>query len=342
MKLSFDQIKSITTGAVRLQCDESGVSFYRFTQEQTERYKERNETFYRNNFSTAGIKLRFRTDSKNLSIGITTEPGTSRRYFSLDVSVNGSLIGSIDNFVGREIPKNFHAMSGELGDFSGSFSLGEGIKDICISLPWSVITKICYIELDDGSFTEPIKHSKKLLAFGDSITQGYDALRPSSRYVAKLCEALDAEEFNKAIGGERFWGGLSEMKDDIDPDIITVAYGTNDWSRSKVLEFANFECFVKNCESFFSNLRKNYPDKKIFAITPIWREDKDVLEADWKFDDTRDIISRIVEPYDINVIDGENLVPHDVNFFGDLRLHPNDNGFEHYFENLYNIIKTKI
>lgn len=47
-------------------------------------------------------------------------------------------------------------------------------------------------------------------------------------------------------------------------------------------------------------------------------------------------IEKIVEPFEnITCINGFDFVPHDVNYFGDLFLHPNDSGFGHYFRSLY-------
>ena len=98
MKLNFDQIKAITTGVVDFTNDENGVSFLRFTHEQRESYKERSESYYRNVFATAGIKLRFKTDSDSLYLKIMAERASSRLYFSLDVFADEKYIGSIDNF----------------------------------------------------------------------------------------------------------------------------------------------------------------------------------------------------------------------------------------------------
>ena len=340
MKLNFEQIKRITTGAVEFECDESGVSFHRFTKAQRDSYKERYDVFYRNNFSTSGIKLCFRTDSENLYLKISTDRGSSRRYFSLDVFSDGKCIGNIDNFSDAEVPKNYHAMPGDMGEFSKNFFLGGGVKNICVHFPWSVYTKLIDIELDDGAFIEAVKPSKKLVAFGDSITQGYDALRPSSRYTAKLSDALDAEEINKGIGGERFWAKLPELKDDFSPDYITVAYGTNDWRYAGDGFTKGHEYFEENCNLFFENLRMNYPDAKIFAITPLWRIDVDNPQTDWRFDETEKMIRYAAKPRNVSVIRGVELLPHDTNLFGDLVLHPNDEGFRFYFENLYNAIKN--
>ena len=114
---------------------------------------------------------------------------------------------------------------------------------------------------------EPVKAGKTLLAFGDSITQGMDAMRPSNRYVTKLANYLGAEEVNKGISGECYFPPLAEAKDDLNPDYITVAYGTNDWSKK------GRDIFQVNSKAFYKALRKNYPNTPIYAITPIWRAD---------------------------------------------------------------------
>ena len=54
--------------------------------------------------------------------------------------------------------------------------------------------------IDDDSIIESVCYDRKVLIFGDSISQGYDCLRPSNRYGAKLSEKLNTEEVNKALG----------------------------------------------------------------------------------------------------------------------------------------------
>ena len=71
----------------------------------------------------------------------------------------------------------------------------------------------------------------RLLAFGDSITQGVDVVHPSLAYAPTLARLMDADSRNKGIGGEVFFPALLEEKEDLDPDFVTVAYGSNDWSK---------------------------------------------------------------------------------------------------------------
>ncbi len=337
MKLSFDQIKEITTGAVQVQEENAMLLLKRFTQAQEELYKATNQDFYNKTFSTAGIKFLFKTDSKTLFLKLKTMISSSRKYFSVDVFVDGKLIGYMNNFSDIELPQNYTQMEFPLGDFSKKFQLGEGEKTVCVHLPWSVKTLVEEISIDDNSFIEGLKPKKKLIAFGDSITHGYDALHPSNRYIAKLADMLGAEEFNKAIGGERFFPELAELTDSFVPDYITVAYGTNDWN------CIDEETFKYKCRAFYTKISQNYPDSKIFAITPIWRKEMSEYR---EFGDFRkveqDIRSAVMDIENITVISGFDFVPKDEKYFADLRLHPNDNGFECYVENLYREIEAEI
>lgn len=176
-----------------------------------------------------------------------------------------------------------------------------------------------------------------MLVFGDSITQGYDALRPSNRYAAKLAEALNAEEVNKGIGAEYFFPALAEAKEPFEPDYIMVAYGTNDWSGLGEDEFK------EKCHAFFAALSKNYPSSRIFAITPIWRKDYTAEKKFGSFDKVAEDIENIVKEFaNITCIHGFEFVPQDEAYFADLRLHPNDRGFQHYGDNLYSQMAEKL
>ena len=337
MILTYEKIKEISLGAVRVLDDGEKINFCRFTEAQAELYKNRRSDFYMKSFSTSGVRLYFKTDSKNLCLDIFTEDGSSRNFFSLDVFVNGKMLGCIDNFSEIELPMGYSGISLPLGDYSGSFVLGEGDKEVCIYMPWSVKTSIKRMSIDDGAYIEAIKPSKRLIAYGDSITQGYDALRPSNHYLSRLCEALDAEQINKAIGAEVFYSPLAALADEVIPDYVTVAYGTNDWNYSKV------ENMKKNCAEFYRNIRNNYPNAKIFAITPIWRKEfleprdfPDFLSVD------KIIRETVAEIPDVHVISGFDFVKKEEKYFADLRLHPNDDGFAQYFDALWSQIKELI
>lgn len=329
MKLNFEQIKAISTGAVRFEEDEHGVRLYRFTKKQEQLYEERNIEFYDRSQSTAGVKLSFKTNSKSLSIKTKIVPRYCRRYFSFDVFVNGEVKGYLDNFAADVCMDTYIKTKLLSEQFEKEFDLGEGVKTVQVYLPWAVQAVIEEISLDDNTFVEPVKAGKTLLAFGDSITQGMDAMRPSNRYVTKLANYLGADEVNKGISGECYFPPLAEAKDDLNPDYITVAYGTNDWFKKRR------DIFQVNSKAFYQALRKNYPNAPIYAITPIWRADFQEEREFGLFEDVETDICEAVKGIEhVTVIRGYDFIPKDTSYFADSRLHPNDKGFEKYFKKL--------
>ena len=255
----------------------------------------------------------------------------------MDVFEDGEPIGYIDNFSQNKLELDYTKQEFIFGDYSGNFELsGEG-KVITVYFPWSAITLVEEISIDDNSYIEPVKPDKKILVFGDSITQGYDALRPSNRYASKISERLNAEEYNKGIGGERFFPELSYLKEPFMPDYIIVSYGSNDWFHSDA------QTFVTKCTEFYRNLTDNYPGVKTFAISPIWREDCKDERPFGEFEKVDQYVSEITAEYDnVTVVRGLDFVPHDIKYYADLRLHPNDEGFEFYAKNLYEKIKQTL
>ena len=331
MVLTYEQIKSITSGAVKIEQQEEGIQFHRFTEEQEKIYE--NSSYHPRQCITAGIRLCLETNSRHMYLKAKAIYGNSRKYFACDVLVNDELVGSLANFKLEENYINYASMEGTLGEYEKEFLLNEGTKRVCIHLPWSVCFLLQELRLDDGAFWEPVKKTKKMIAFGDSITQGYDALHPSNRYIAQIADMLNAEEICKAIAGETFCPQLAAIRDDFEPNYIVVAYGTNDWRKSSVEEFR------RNCNQFFEELVQNYPNVQIFVITPIWRKERIIKTAFDSFDDIEKYICEVVKKYNnIICIVGRSFLPADENLYADLRLHPTDEGFKHYFQAVNKVI----
>ncbi len=320
-KLNFGQIKLLAHGAARVEERDGRISFFRFTKEQQELYKNVCADFYMKSFSTSGISLEFDTDSENLSLSVLVDKGSSRSFFTHSIFVNSNRIGEL---------------SGDIGDkqnvpFEGVFQLGYGMKRVKILFPWSVASSLQSLELDDNSKVIPVEKKCNLLMFGDSITQGYDAMVPENAYAIRIAELFDAEARNKGIAGEQFFAKLTSLKDDFQPDIITVAYGTNDWRHGTKVRFE------RECKGFFHNLRNSYPNTKIYAITPLWRVDIDnEQQIGEPLNYIADFIKQVAtEISDMVVIDGIDLVPHDSKYYQTDGVHPIDSGFEHYVNNLW-------
>ena len=334
MILTKDQIKSIALGTERVEEQGGCIHFYRFTKEQDVLYQNRDKALHMKSLGTSGVQLRFLTDSQSLFLKTEITSGSSRSYFAFEVFANGSRIGTLDNFGGKTMTGIYTTDVYPQGEFSKTFDLGMGEKEICIYFPWSAHAAIKTLALDDGASVIPVKPKKTMLCFGDSITQGYDAVYPSSKYITRLAKMLDAQEYNKAIGGEIFFPELADTKEDFVPDYVTVAYGVNDWAKFSLKEF------LGNCKSFFCNVSENYPTSKIFVITPIWSK----LNYDSPLG-TLENVGKLIEEQaaefaNISVIQGFRFVPQEESLFGDGELHPNDQGFDFYFQNLKKAINA--
>ena len=317
MKLTFDQVKSAARGVARVEEIDGKVNFFRFTAEQDAFYARRDKDFHRKSHATSGVILEFDTDSQNLGLSVEVSSGSSRRFTAHSIFADGKRVGQLGTSIAPEVASEC---------YEGSFDLGPGTKRVKILMPWAACSKLAALTLDDGAGFAPIQKEKTLILFGDSITQGYDAQIPENSYAARLVSALDWNGINKAIGGEIFCPELAGLADDVTPDLITVAYGTNDWSR--------FGRLTEDAAAFFRTLRSTYPASPIILLAPVWR-------ADWQ-DPDRDDFRRVAQTLEqiagevgnAHFIDCFSFIPADTDLFSDLYLHPNDEGFRHYAEGL--------
>ena len=321
MFLTLDTVREIARGCARVEECDGIFTLMRFTEKQARAYLDviGNEDFYNKTYATAGVRLAFRTDSARFAFDYHFTRCSSRQFAYFDVYLDGALTSHFGT-------QGLECMNGR-----AELSIPEGTQTVEIYFPWSAGAEIQALELADGSVVRPVKKRMTMLSFGDSITQGYDAIYPSRSYNNRLADLLDASCVNKAIGGDCFFPDLLDSEEDIDPDVITVAYGTNDWSRRDPSTYA------QNCRSFYEKLTKRYPRAKILAITPIWRADN---TKQTPFGAPLSEAVKLIEGIcnqipGITVIHGGAFTPRMGAFYSDGYLHPNDMGFAFYAENLY-------
>lgn len=134
MKIGFKEIKSAVCGAAYIEEKGEGIIFHRFTPEQEDMYKTLKPGLTQIS-STAGVVLSFKTDSDFLKIDISTESATIRDFFSVDIIVNGSLKGYIDNIDAGVNLENYLERKYTLGRFEKVFELGSGtLADLGVHL----------------------------------------------------------------------------------------------------------------------------------------------------------------------------------------------------------------
>ena len=339
MTLTFEQIKEITQGVEEVKSTIDGIQFFRFTEKELKVRKDMG--LFDRSYSTAGVRLEFETDSKELFIKFAVHATMQRVYMALDVLVNGERIGSVRNSPEDELLGTFFAINPyEWKDkiFEQKFDLGEGTKKVSVYFPWNHVMYLQELTLDDGCFIKPVTRSKKILMLGDSITHGFDAICPSRSYASILSAKLDAHEYNKSIGGDKFTECIPNALEDREYDYVLVAYGTNDWC------VFDYDTAKANCEKFFEIVENKFKGSKFFVLGPIWRADyTDEMKFGKPFCEMEKMIFEIASKYENTYcIPGFDLVDHDTALYGDHKVHPNDNGFKQYAERLYSAIEKYI
>ncbi len=319
MKLSFEQIKEITVGAVRVVQTEEGIRFFKCTQKQIDAWMRQRPDLGKNAAASTGIRLDFHTTSQNLTFRILAGE-------KFEVHING-LLAEAYSF------KEAQTVSLALRD-----PLGERREDyrVTILFPFHGNGGVLdYIELDDGATVRRHEFDCRLLFIGDSITQGWQSSLDSLSYAYRVSDFYNAESVNQGIGGSFF---NEEAFDDLpfDPDVVFVAYGTNDFTFYKT-----YEELQTHCSAHLSLIAEAYRGKPVFVISPIWRDDHHD-RAMGSFAECRRIVAETAESLGLIHVDGLTLVPPVAALYNDGYLHPNDAGFALYTEHLIKEIESHL
>ena len=323
MKLDLDHLAQFIQGAEAIVRKDDCIVPHRFTAAEMHAF-DGNADFRRKSYAASCVRLAFSTDATGFSMAYHVVKGSSRTFYYFDVYVNGVMVQHSGHESYVECPDN------EL-----HVTLDGKPNTVVVYFPCLSEIDIKSFDLEGGHVIAPAIRLRTLFSYGDSITQGYDARHPSLAYANQLADAIGAVVFNKAIGGDVFNPALVTATGPHKPDIITVAYGTNDWSHKNTKE-----TFFAQMNGFYANLHDLYPDVPVFAILPIWRRDHDRVTDLGTFDELRGYLTEAVKPYaNFRLLDGYQYVPHLEEAFSDKYLHPNDFGFEFYAKNLIAEIK---
>ncbi len=314
MILTNEQLRTTLRGAVEIEEINGRLAPRRFGRRLREQVYPTGNQFHPAMFHTSGVVSTFRTDSDTLSFTYFMEDPIADQSF--DVWANGVFLS--------------HTVTEKQSD-TVTVALPAGEKAVTIYFPYRREAQIFDLTLSDGASFAPAKEPAcKLLFIGDSITHGSSTLFSSMTYAHQVSRALDAEIVNQGIGGEGFNACAVDTDLPFTPDLISVSYGTNDWSHNPSHSY-----FVGVVNGHLAALRDQYPDTPIAVILPIWRADYTLTTKKvGSFDEAKQVIAKAAERIGATVIDGFTLVPHLRSVMEDNRLHPNEFGFQFYAENL--------
>jgi hypothetical protein len=315
---SPDQLAIHIRNAVSVGVGDGGTFPCRFTAEQMEYFASDSHLKARS-VCPAGVCLDFYTSSPWLKLYYSAADPV-RDWLFFDVLIDDVFHRSFGQLPFRKSKSHFTI---ELGTVNR--------KRVTVFLPHTAKVCLAAIELQDGTRMDPASLPPgPILCLGDSITQGMDAYSPSNSYPVLLSRARNAQLLNQGLGGYYFDPAGIPNLPGFQPELITVAFGTNDWGR-----VGSMDELAGNSRDFLERLAGLYPSSMIRVITPIWRADRNVPRPSGSFEQLhRAIGSACPRHQDIRVIDGSKLVPHRAQYFRDRKVHPNDRGFSLFAKNL--------
>lgn len=310
MKLSLEQIKSVTTGALNVWEKDGAFHFNKCTPKQIDAWYKVDEVLGYRAETTTGVRLDFYTNSKNFAF-------TSKIITSYEIYIDNVLTYAY-------FKPDFETEKTKKIELDGKE------HRITLYLPSHDIGALESVEIDDGATLIPHKYDCKMLFIGDSITQGWESTWDSLSYAYHVSRFFNAESVIQGIGGAFYQMTTFDEAIDFEPDIVIVAYGTNDWDHGhKTLEAGR-----EHCRKFLDQLTARYGDKKMFGISPIWRADNDKVPSMGSFEECNAYVKEEIANHGMTVIDGQKLTPHLPDFYSDKYLHPDTKGFGIYALNL--------
>jgi len=317
MELSFAQIKSVSFGYDHMDREENGLFFHRFSAEAARLWGEIRGDFGIAAKGGAGIRFDFWTDSEYFAM-LPSAP------LQFDILVDGSICRSTT-------PMTYDGQWGWI-----RCALPEGEHRVTVLFPCYENCHINKVELSDGASVRPYTYERKILFYGDSITHGTGAFSTYATYACRLSSMLNADWHNQAIGGTFFAPKSYQADLDFEPDIIIIAYGTNDWGF-----FSGPDRMELRSRQYLDKVIARYGDKKIFGVTPLWRANNQDIRTVGTFDTARAIARQAHLNHDIPVLEGYELLPNQGEFFTD-GLHPNNMGHACLADALYWRIKEAL
>jgi len=307
MKLTFEQIQSVTFGAVCIEQQDDGIHFFKCTKKQLDGWYSLAQSLGDRALTTTGIRLDFHTDASEVSFTVDAMgPGTGAKF---ELLIN-------------DVTELCSYLPADEGEHTFTMALPAGENRVTFVLPsHNVPGLLKAVELKDASVFKAHEFDTKIIFIGDSITQGWNAKYDSMSYAYRVARFFNADCIIHGVGGGRFDKVTFEKVENFDPEIVTIAFGTNDFGH-----FQTLEELEQKADEHLEAVAQAYPDKIRICMTPLRRVDEDQPKAmgmNWQL---RQVIEKLAAKHGFHVLDGYNVIPYNEHFFSD-GVHPNDLGF---------------
>ena len=268
---------------------------------------------------TSGGRIKFKTNSAYVAIQMKTPAVGKMAQFALTGSAGFDLyVGKKEEYFGVFIPPR---------DITDSYESvlrfpDNTMREITINFPLFSLVSDVYIGLEETAVvkkTAGYKHTKPIVFYGSSITQGACATRPGNAYVNIVARALQSDYFSMAFtGNAKGEEEIAQYIAGLDMSVFVCDYDNNAPSL-KYLEETHKKMFL--------TIREANPDLPIILLScPKYR----LNEKDQKH------LAVIRKTYDDAIASGDNNVyfidgPTLMKYAGSDGtvdgIHPNDLGF---------------
>ncbi|MCK9478976.1 MAG: GDSL-type esterase/lipase family protein [Firmicutes bacterium] len=309
--------------------------------------------------TTSGVVLNVMTDANRIEFDckILRQVINTLTTANFDLLIDGNYISSYDvgvtpssQKVALEIP----------GQTAGT------MKEIKVVFPHSAEIRVKDFKLSplNAQFGN-VESKPTYLAIGDSITTGLRSDNPSSNYPFVVAESLGYNLVNQGISGDVYINKYinAGYPTGFQPDLITVALGTNDSSRAgrspSDPAYITIEQFRTNVTQYFQTFDSLFSGTPTFVITPPWFVSVNDRVGNYlansygaAMQDIKDIISQVCSQYNyITVIEGLDIIGYDdivdetdnPSWFGDKMsndgVHPSTVGQHYYGQKLTDILR---
>lgn len=284
--------------------------------------------------NTAGIRLRFKTNSPYIAIHVEWQGLT--RFSHMPVSgTSGFDLFSVTENGSQTFIKPFMPTPDSHKGFDSVIDVSGKMTDYVINFPlYNSVQKLVIGVRNDSKFETPSQYINKLpvVFYGSSITQGGCASRPGNCYQNFLSRAFNIDYINLGFSGSaRAEDEMIDYLAGLEMSVFVSDYDHNAPS-TEHLENTHYKLYEK--------IREKHPETPYIIIS----------KPDYKFENSEDLRRKVImntyikalENGDKNVyfIDGASLFADDewqaCTVDG---CHPNDLGFYRFYKALYPIFK---
>ncbi|MFJ7157655.1 GDSL-type esterase/lipase family protein [Streptomyces sp. NPDC101118] len=121
-----------------------------------------------------------------------------------------------------------------------------------------------------GGELRPAPHAPRWVVHGDSITEGWWSTRPAHGWPAVAGRALGLDTVNLGYAGAaRGELPTAEQLAGLPADLLTLAFGTNCWSRVPF----SAPLLYETTRAFLDLVRQGHPETPLLLVSPVLRPD---------------------------------------------------------------------